>query len=213
MGMSTVAANWLTSWGCTVTTVCVHCASTARKGWPNQPFRNQSGTATRRPFVSDSSGQRLHHNVYNILVCGMHGALYSVAKVISYKFRSKNLLAFEYSDLRYKNLFEIERRDFQEKRKKESRVIMTTWILWHRNMIIRWPPLSQVGSRRKRCPGQFGQDGMGSIPATPSTKHASCFPPSSMPASIEISIQLIVWLYVDGLALFSSWLFQSKSLI
>ncbi len=32
-------------------------------------------------------------------------------------------------------------------------------------------PLSQVGSRRKRCPGQFGQDGMGSIPATPSTKH------------------------------------------
>ncbi len=28
-------------------------------------------------------------------------------------------------------------------------------------------PLSQVGSRRKRCPGQFGQDGMGSIPATP----------------------------------------------
>jgi hypothetical protein len=43
-------------------------------------------------------------------------------------------------------------------------------------------PLSQVGSRRKRCPGQFGQDGMGSIPATPSTgtKHASCFPPSSI---------------------------------
>jgi hypothetical protein len=41
-------------------------------------------------------------------------------------------------------------------------------------------PLSQVGSRRKRCPGQFGQDGMGSIPATP---------PSSMPASIEISIK------------------------
>ncbi len=53
-------------------------------------------------------------------------------------------------------------------------------------------PLSQVGSRRKRCPGQFGQDGMSSIPATPSTKHASCFPPSSMPASIEISIKRIV---------------------
>ena len=35
---------------------------------------------------------------------------------------------------------------------------------------------------------------MGSIPATPSTKHASCFPPSSMPASIEISIKLIVCL-------------------
>jgi hypothetical protein len=34
---------------------------------------------------------------------------------------------------------------------------------------------------------------MGSIPATPSTKHASCFPPSSMPASIEISIKLIVY--------------------
>ncbi len=31
--------------------------------------------------------------------------------------------------------------------------------------------------------GQFGQDGMGSIPATPSTKYASC---------IEISIKLIV---------------------
>jgi hypothetical protein len=55
-------------------------------------------------------------------------------------------------------------------------------------------PLSQVGSRRKRCPCQFGQDGVGSIPATPSTKHASCFPPSSMPASIEISIKLIVCL-------------------
>jgi hypothetical protein len=55
-------------------------------------------------------------------------------------------------------------------------------------------PLSQVGARRKRCPGQFGQDSMGSIPATPSTKHASCFPPSSMPASIEISIKLIVCL-------------------
>jgi hypothetical protein len=50
-------------------------------------------------------------------------------------------------------------------------------------------PLSQVGSRRKRCPGQFGQDGTGLIPATPSTKHDSCFPPSSMPASIEISIK------------------------
>ncbi len=63
-------------------------------------------------------------------------------------------------------------------------------------------PLSQVGSRRKRCPGKFGQDGMGSIPATPSTKHASCFPPSSMPASIEISIKLIVclsgWALVQG---------------
>ncbi len=35
---------------------------------------------------------------------------------------------------------------------------------------------------------------MGSIPATPSTKHASCFPPSNMPASIEISIKLIVCL-------------------
>jgi hypothetical protein len=55
-------------------------------------------------------------------------------------------------------------------------------------------PLGQVGTRRKRCPGQSGQDGMGSIPATPSTKHASCFPPSSMPASIEISIKLIVCL-------------------
>jgi hypothetical protein len=56
-------------------------------------------------------------------------------------------------------------------------------------------PLSQVGSRRKRCPGQFGQDGMGSIPATPSpTKRASYFPPSRMPASIEISIKLIVCL-------------------
>ncbi len=55
-------------------------------------------------------------------------------------------------------------------------------------------PLSQVGTRRKRCPGQFGQDGMGSIPATPSTKHASCFPPSSVPASIEISIKLVVCL-------------------
>ncbi len=51
--------------------------------------------------------------------------------------------------------------------------------------------LSQVGSRRKRCHGQFGQDGMGSIPATLSTvtKHASCIPPSSLPASIEISIK------------------------
>jgi hypothetical protein len=37
---------------------------------------------------------------------------------------------------------------------------------------------------------------MGSIPATPSTKHASCFPPSSMLASIEISIKLIVCLSV-----------------
>jgi hypothetical protein len=55
-------------------------------------------------------------------------------------------------------------------------------------------PLSQVGSRRKRCPGQFRQDCMGSIPATPSTKHASCFPPSSIPASIETSIKLIVCL-------------------
>jgi hypothetical protein len=35
---------------------------------------------------------------------------------------------------------------------------------------------------------------MGSIPATPSTKHASCFPPSSLPASIEISIKLVVCL-------------------
>jgi hypothetical protein len=58
-------------------------------------------------------------------------------------------------------------------------------------------PLIQVGSRRKRCPRQFGQDGMGSIPATPSTKHASCFPPSCMPASIEISIKLIVCLAMD----------------
>ncbi len=58
--------------------------------------------------------------------------------------------------------------------------------------------LSQVGSRRKRCPGQFGQDGMGSIPATPSTKHASCFPPSSMPASIEISIKLIIVFLSEG---------------
>ncbi len=33
-------------------------------------------------------------------------------------------------------------------------------------------PLSQVGSRRKQSPCQFDQDGMGSIPATPSTKHA-----------------------------------------
>jgi hypothetical protein len=33
---------------------------------------------------------------------------------------------------------------------------------------------------------------MGSIPATRSTKHASCFPPSSLPASIEISIKLVV---------------------
>jgi hypothetical protein len=56
--------------------------------------------------------------------------------------------------------------------------------------------LSQVGSRRKRCPGQFGQDGMGSIPAAPSMKHTSCFPPSSMPASIEISIKLIVCTYL-----------------
>ncbi len=56
-------------------------------------------------------------------------------------------------------------------------------------------PLSQVGSRQKRrCPCQYVQDGMGSIPATPSTKHALCFPPSSMPASIEISIKLIVCL-------------------
>jgi hypothetical protein len=46
----------------------------------------------------------------------------------------------------------------------------------------------------QRCPGQFGQDGMGSIPANPSTKHALCFPPSSMPVSIEISIKLIVCL-------------------
>ena len=38
---------------------------------------------------------------------------------------------------------------------------------------------------------------MGSIPATPSTKHALCFPPSSMPASIEISIKLIVCLSVS----------------
>ncbi len=55
-------------------------------------------------------------------------------------------------------------------------------------------PLSQVVSRRNRCPGQVGQDGIGSIPATPSTKHALCFPPSSMPASIEISLKLIVCL-------------------
>jgi hypothetical protein len=69
---------------------------------------------------------------------------------------------------------------------------MSIWIYLDR-------PLSQVGSRRKRFPGQFGQDGMGSIPATPSTKHALCFPPSSMPASIEISIKLIVCLdiYLD----------------
>jgi hypothetical protein len=61
-------------------------------------------------------------------------------------------------------------------------------------MLLLGRPLSQVGLRRKRFPGQFGQDGMGSIPAAPSTKHASCFPPSSMPASIEISIKLIVCL-------------------
>jgi hypothetical protein len=70
---------------------------------------------------------------------------------------------------------------------------------WHTaifSYLRRYRPLSQVGSRRKRCPGQFGQDGMGSIPATPSTKHASCFPPSSMPASIEISIKLIVCLFI-----------------
>ncbi len=60
----------------------------------------------------------------------------------------------------------------------------------------RYRPLSQIGSRRKRCSGQFGQDCMGSIPATPSTKHALCLPPSSMPASIEISIKLIVCLTV-----------------
>ncbi len=64
-------------------------------------------------------------------------------------------------------------------------------------------PLSQVGTRRKRCPGQFGQDGMGSIPATPSMKHASCFPPSSLPASIEISIKLVVCLCATCR---SSWL-------
>ncbi len=62
----------------------------------------------------------------------------------------------------------------------------------------------QVGSRRKRCPAQFGQDAMGSIPATPSTKHASCFPPSSMPASIEISIKLIVYLEQFGKSLSST---------
>jgi hypothetical protein len=55
-----------------------------------------------------------------------------------------------------------------------------------KNVGNKYRPLSQVGTRRKRCPGQVGQDGMGSIPATPSTKHASCFPPSSMPASVEI---------------------------
>ncbi len=41
---------------------------------------------------------------------------------------------------------------------------------------------------------------MGSIPATPSsasTKHVLCFPPSSMPASIQISIKLIVSLSVQ----------------
>jgi hypothetical protein len=40
---------------------------------------------------------------------------------------------------------------------------------------------------------------MGSIPATPSTKYhdASCFPPSSVPAFIEISIKLIVCLSVS----------------
>jgi hypothetical protein len=37
---------------------------------------------------------------------------------------------------------------------------------------------------------------MGSIPAIPSTKHASCFPPSSLPASIEISIKLVIYLSV-----------------
>ncbi len=66
-----------------------------------------------------------------------------------------------------------------------------------------WIPdrfLSQVASgiRRKRRPSQFGQDGMGSIPATPSTKHASCFPPSSLPASIEIAIKLVVCLSVGS---------------
>ncbi len=63
-------------------------------------------------------------------------------------------------------------------------------IFWTRRCSINMS--SQVGSRRKRCPGQFC--GMGSIPATPSAKHASCFPPSSMPAStsIEISMKLIV---------------------
>jgi hypothetical protein len=36
-------------------------------------------------------------------------------------------------------------------------------------------PLSQVGSRRKRCPGQFGQDSMGSIPATPARSMLRAF--------------------------------------
>jgi hypothetical protein len=43
---------------------------------------------------------------------------------------------------------------------------------------------------------------MGSIPATPSTEHASCFPPSSLPASIEISIKLVVCLYRSAVSAF-----------
>jgi hypothetical protein len=50
--------------------------------------------------------------------------------------------------------------------------------------------------------------GSESIPATPSTKHASCFPPSSLPASIEISIKLIVCL----LLLLPCWLTVSRPL-
>ncbi len=78
-------------------------------------------------------------------------------------------------------------------------------------------PLSQVGSRRKRCSGQFGQDGMGSIPATPSTKHASCFLPSSMPASIEILIKLIVccalevWQWTFGSRARTVWLLNKSA--
>jgi hypothetical protein len=48
--------------------------------------------------------------------------------------------------------------------------------------MVKHRPLSQVGSRRKQCPGRFDQDGMGSIPAIPqheerfvlSTKQNAC---------------------------------------
>jgi hypothetical protein len=76
--------------------------------------------------------------------------------------------------------------------KDMSRSAFGYMVLMNGGVVAYYRPLSQLGSRRKRCPCQFGQACMGSIPATSSTKHASCFPPSSIPASIEISIKLIV---------------------
>jgi hypothetical protein len=55
-------------------------------------------------------------------------------------------------------------------------------------------PLAKLAQGESGVPANMVRTAWVQFLPPPSTKHASCFPPSSMPASIEISIKLIVCL-------------------